>query len=184
MVATVGHGGRPHASRGWGVTVLDGDGARIRLLLDADDAALEANLRGGSRLAVNGTDVRTLDSVQTKGRVVSLEEADAVDRRRMRRHCDLFWGAVEEVDGFPREMTAHLIPRRLLACVAELDEWYDQTPGPNAGRASRTPTRARDRSAGDERSPALGPHRLLPRGRPGRGRHGLGVGQPEHRLPL
>lgn len=139
VVATVGHGGRPHASRGWGVTVLDGDRARIRLLLDADDAALEANLRGGSRLAVNGTDVRTLDSVQTKGRVVSLEEADAVDRRRMRRHCDLFWGAVEEVDGFPREMTAHLIPRRLLACVAELDEWYDQTPGPNAGQSLADP---------------------------------------------
>ncbi len=133
-VATVGPGGRPHASRGWGLTVIDDGTARIRLLLDAEDGTVETNLRAGSRLAVNGTDVRTLQAVQAKGRAVALEEATAADRRRMQRYCDRFWSAVEETDGFPREITAHLTPRRLTACVAELDEWYDQTPGPAAGR--------------------------------------------------
>ncbi len=133
-IATVGPDGRPHVGRAWGLTVLDDGAARVRLLLDADDTTIQTDIRAGSRLAVNCTDVRTLVSMQAKGRVTGLEEATASDRRRMQRHSDRFWGAVEEVDGFPRRMTAHLVPRHLTACIAELDEWYDQTPGPNAGR--------------------------------------------------
>ena len=65
-VATVGPDGAPHASRGCGLTVLP-DGTHVRLLLDADDHTVLANLAGGGAIAVTGVGVTTLRAVQLKG---------------------------------------------------------------------------------------------------------------------
>src|SRR5436190_23252791 len=47
IVATVGPDGEPRASRGWGVTLLDGEPTRLRLLLDADDPIAIGHLAAG-----------------------------------------------------------------------------------------------------------------------------------------
>lgn len=139
IVGTVDDDGHPHAARGWGLDIVEGhsegegEEVRVRLLVPDDDPVALATLRPGCRVAVTATDVASLVSVQTKGRVLELEPATAADRRRVRRYCDAFFGEVERVDGTPLALLERLVPRDVRACTVVLDEWYDQTPGPRAG---------------------------------------------------
>lgn len=136
-VGTVGPDGAPHASRAWGLTSTPAATSPVRLLLDADDATTLANLeRAGShggRIAITGADVRTLRSFQLKGRVTSLEAATEEDHEKADRYCDDFFADILVTDGTPRVLTERLRPARYLACTVEVEEAYDQTPGPHAG---------------------------------------------------
>lgn len=129
----MGADGAPHATRAWGLEVLDPAEGRVRLVLPGDDPVGLGNLRSTARLALTACCVRTFESAQGKGRAVAVEDATAADRRLAARHCDRFFGAVEQIDGTPRLLLERLVPRAFEACVAVLDEWYDQTPGPGAG---------------------------------------------------
>lgn len=133
LIGTVDCAGIPHASRAWGLDVLDRATDRVRIVLAGDDAVTLANLRATGRLAVTGTDISTLRSVQGKGHVVSLERANAADCRRATRYLDAFSGDIERVDATPRVLVNRLVPSDYEACVSVLEEWYDQTPGPAAG---------------------------------------------------
>ena len=52
IVATVSADGEPHASRGWGLTVLPGDDRHMRLLLSVDDLVTQEHARAGGAIAV------------------------------------------------------------------------------------------------------------------------------------
>ena len=69
IIGAIGADGRPFATRGWGLTVTPGDEVHGRVLVPAEDAGALAHLAGGGRIAITGTDVPTLRSVQLKGRV-------------------------------------------------------------------------------------------------------------------
>lgn len=135
VIGTVGPDGSPHASRGWGLTLTPATASPVRLLLDAGDAVTLANLRreGDGRVAITGADVVTLRSFQLKGRVVAIDDADAEDRAKVDRYCDDFFTDIEATDGTPRVLTERLRPAAYVACTVEIDEAYDQTPGPGAG---------------------------------------------------
>lgn len=133
IVGTVDDDGHPHATRGWGLDLLEAEEVRVRLLVPDDDPVALATLSPGCRLALTATDIGSLVSVQAKGRVLELEPATAADHRRVRRYCDAFFGEVERVDGTPLVLLERLVPRDVCACTVVLDEWYDQTPGPRAG---------------------------------------------------
>ena len=133
IIGTVGADGRPHATRGWGLDVVDAARGVVRVLLAADDADVGDHVATTGRIAITGSDVATLATIQAKGRVQVVEPATAADRRRAARYCDAMFGAIGEVDGTPRELLERLVPTGYLACVVELDEWFDQTPGPRAG---------------------------------------------------
>ena len=135
VVGTVGPDGSPYASRGWGLTLTPTTTGPVRLLLDAGDAVTLANLRreGDGRVAITGADVVTLRSFQLKGRVVAIDDADAEDRAKVDRYCDDFFTDIEATDGTPRVLTERLRPAAYVACTVEIDEAYDQTPGPGAG---------------------------------------------------
>lgn len=137
IIGTVSSAGRPHANRAWGAVVSD-DGSEVRVMIDADDDALLANLRGTGRVAVTGADVRTFRSVQVKGTVRALEELTAKDHADRERATDRFLTEVEEVDRTPRAYIEALVPARFVACVVAIEERYDQTPGPAAGRSLAT----------------------------------------------
>lgn len=133
IVATVAEDGAPLAARGWG---MDWDGPRsARLLLDADDAATVAHAGAGGRIAVTAADVRTLRSVQVKGHCHGVEPATADDRGRARRFCDELYGDISRTDGTPLSVLERFTPADFVVCRLEVDQSFDQTPGPGAGAA-------------------------------------------------
>ncbi len=125
--------GAPRATRAWGLRVLASDPARVRIVLDDADRARLA--RSGDRLAVTGADVRTLVSVQLKGRVAALDDADDADVERFEQYFDRFAADVRETDGTERWQLERLVPHAFAATELDVDEVYDQTPGPGAGAA-------------------------------------------------
>lgn len=132
-VATVGSDGAPHASRGWGLTLLP-DGERVQLLIDADDRTTLANLTGGGAIAVTGVAVPTLQAVQIKGEADEpVPTSDAGDLARAAHHCKSFFADVNNIEGAPIALVERLKPTAFAACTITVTEVYDQTPGPAAG---------------------------------------------------
>lgn len=138
VVATLDGAGQPYVARGWGVTVLDPGGDRVRVLVDADPTTV-ANLRPNAAIAVTGAAVATLHSTQLKGHVVQVEAATAADDARRRQHTTALLADIHRTDGDPVEMLEHWAAREVIACVIVVDSSFDQTPGPSAG----TPLTAR-----------------------------------------
>jgi hypothetical protein len=141
LVGTVTPDGEPVATRGWGCTLLDVEStpARLRLLLGIDDASGIAHVERGSAVAITGTSVRTLHSVQMKGHVVEIAPESPADEQVCHQYTEDFYAAVADTDGTPRALLDHLTPTGLVAWTVEIDELFDQTPGPGAGSAVGSP---------------------------------------------
>lgn len=136
-VATVGPDGAPHASRAWAVTVLP-DGDHVRLLLDADDRTTLANLAGGGVIAATCVSIPTLTAVQLKGEADQpVATSDAADIARAVRHCESFFAEVARIEGTPAAFLERLRPTAFAACTVTVTEFYEQTPGPDAGSPLR-----------------------------------------------
>lgn len=133
ILGLVGATGEPVAGRGWGLTVLDASAGRLRLLVDADDDVATGLLVDSGRIAVTATDVRTMRSMQMKGRVVTAEVADDADLARAATYRDAFFGAIVETEGTPRTLVERITPAAFAVRVIDVDEVFDQTPGPRAG---------------------------------------------------
>lgn len=133
IVGTAGPDNVPHASRAWGLDVLDAGTGRVSLLVDRADALTLQNVDGGGRIAVTGADVLTLRSAQLKGRVVSTSAASTADDQRSSRYCTAYHDAVMMVDDIPRSLMQRMVPVGLVRCEIDVDEVFDQTPGPSAG---------------------------------------------------
>jgi hypothetical protein len=128
--------GEPFATRGWGTVVVDPERPTVRLLVGVAAVASVGRRAGdGSSfaIAVTGADVRTLRSVQLKGTAHSLEDVTDDDLACTARFCDAMFDAIADVDGIRRELMERLAPADLVACTVDVDEMYDQTPGPGAG---------------------------------------------------
>jgi hypothetical protein len=133
LVGTVGPAGDPHAGRAWGIDVVDAEAGRLRLLIDADDELTVRHLADLGAVAVTAANVPTLRSVQLKGRSLGVEAATDADRRRARRYCDEFFTDIEQTDGTERSLPERLVPASYAVCEMQVDDVFDQTPGPGAG---------------------------------------------------
>jgi hypothetical protein len=133
IVGTVDAGGLPDATRGWGARVLD-EGTKVRLLLAANARTTAANLRSTGRIALTATHFLTMRSVQVKGVALAIEDATDADRALFER----FWvdcaRTIHEIDDAPESTIRRMVPSGVFACVMSVDEIFDQTPGPEAGR--------------------------------------------------
>ncbi|MEO5839090.1 MAG: pyridoxamine 5'-phosphate oxidase family protein [Acidimicrobiales bacterium] len=133
IVGTVDAGGLPDATRGWGARVLD-DGTKIRLLLAEGARISAANLRSTGRIALTATHFFTLRSVQVKGVALVIEDANDADRAIF----ETFWvdcaRMLHEMDDTPESTIRRMVPSSVFACVMSVDEIFDQTPGPEAGK--------------------------------------------------
>lgn len=134
IIGTVAADGEPRATRGWGVRVVDPDRRRVRVLMGADDPVSIANL-GNGRIALTGANVRTLRSVQLKGRVVGTETATSDDLALVAETSAAFFRAIHEVDGNPLALIERLLAAEVIAVEFDVEEMYDQSPGPAAGAA-------------------------------------------------
>ena len=135
IVGTVGSDGEPHALRGWGADVVGRDPCRLRVLIDAHEETAVAQLAAGRPVAMTAADVASLWSVQVKGTSLGVEPARAADDERVGRYVEAFFHDVETTDGTPRVVLDRLVPDAVVAFTIEVTEVYDQTPGPDAGRA-------------------------------------------------
>jgi hypothetical protein len=132
LVATVSSDGEPHACRAWGADVVDT--ATVRILLDAADTTAIEHLASDGAVAITATDVRTLRSLQMKGRSLGLQPGTSTDGERARRYYEAFFADVVATDGSDPRLLHRLVPGGYVVCEIEVDALYDQTPGPGAGR--------------------------------------------------
>jgi hypothetical protein len=135
IVATVGHDGSPHATRGWGLDVVSAEPCRVRFLLDADDTRARDDLAGGHPIAITCADVPTLRSVQLKGTSAGVAPAVAGDDERKARYAGAFYSDIHSTDGTPMHVLVRITPDEVVAVLVDVVEVFDQTPGPGAGRA-------------------------------------------------
>lgn len=133
IVGTVGADGEPHASRGWGLDVLGEDPPLVRLLLDAGDVVAVEHAAARGRLAVTAASVRTLRSTQLKGTSLGLEVTTPELAARARKYIEQFFTDIGDTDGTDRAVLERLTPAGYVACTMQVEERFDQTPGPGAG---------------------------------------------------
>jgi hypothetical protein len=115
------------------LTVAAVDDPQVRLLLDADDSTALDNLESTGAVAITAGHVPTLRAMQLKGRATRIEPATAGDYERSEHYIDAFFTDVQNTDGTARELLDRLRARDVVACIVEVDDWFDQTPGPIAG---------------------------------------------------
>jgi hypothetical protein len=132
FLGTVDADGNPAATHCMGIEVLDPAG-EVRVMVNAQEPEVLADLADGGPVALGATDVSTLRSVQLKGRAVRVEPVTAEDRIRVDRYVAGFFGAVHDTDGTDVELLRRLLPRELVALVMTVESVFDQTPGPQAG---------------------------------------------------
>jgi hypothetical protein len=139
IVGTVSRGGEPRATRAWGLHVTDPAQGVVRILIDADDGEVVDNLAATGALAITGSDVATLQSVQLKGTVAAMAPLTDDDRRYLRDYCDQFFAAVLAIDGIAGALMEGMVPTELVACEVVVSHMFDQSPGPSAGLAIASP---------------------------------------------
>ncbi len=134
LVGTVSLDGEPYASRGWGLDVLDvGPPALVRLMLDAEDERTLEHVSAGGAIAITAANVLTLRSMQLKGRARGMDSATPDDRARVERYVREFHADVEATDFVTWELFQQFFPVDCVACLVDVHEAFDQTPGPGAG---------------------------------------------------
>ena len=133
-VGTVDASGAPDAERAFALQVLDG-GTRLRVSVPADAHALRANAVATGVVAVTGNEIVHNTAVQVKGRVVGpVGPETADDRARREQHVTGFMRVVHEYDGTSYDIIDRRMPREFVVFEMTVEEVYDQTPGPAAGK--------------------------------------------------
>ena len=126
---------RPECFRVWGAW-LDDD-HRLRALVASDAGRTMTSVGPGARVSFTFTDITSFESVQVKGRAVAAAAPPGpADLERMRRYNDLFTAALATV-GHRRQAAETMRPLSVFVLVVDVDELYDQTPGPGAGARVR-----------------------------------------------
>ena len=125
---------RPEFGRGWGPEVSAG-GRSLRLCVAAPEGSrMRANLDRNGALAVGFSPPTIARAVQVKGVAGAVDEPGADDLKRVERHLGLFVAEAERI-GAPAELSRRMfVGTGLVAVQFSIDEVFDQTPGPTAGR--------------------------------------------------
>jgi len=124
---------RPHAQRVWGAKVSP-DGRSVEVFVDRPAAAQTmANLRDNGRVATVFVNILTNRSVQLKGRCVEVGDPGPEDWSIIDRHREGFTGATSAL-GFPAQMISNLWSTQVVKVRFVVEDLFDQTPGPGAGR--------------------------------------------------
>jgi hypothetical protein len=134
VVATRDASLAPTVTRGWGPEVSS-DGRSLTLCVDARSGSeTRANLEGNGSIAVSFSPPTIARALQVKGVVSRLGEPAAEELERAQRHLEAFCAEVEQVGivaALPRRMFGGA---DLVSVTLSVDELFDQTPGPTAGR--------------------------------------------------
>lgn len=131
VVATCDERLRPTLARAWGIHVAS-DGRRVTCCVEAPaGGAMRANLERGGVVALTGAKPSTYASVQMKGQLRGAWEPTDVDLARARAQRQAF--AVDVVPFGIEAGERFMWEGPLYAIAFDVQELYDQTPGPAAG---------------------------------------------------
>jgi Pyridoxamine 5'-phosphate oxidase len=123
---------RPHVVWGWAPRVND-DGV-VEVFLDAARADRTiANLRVNPRIAMTMAQPVSYRSVQLKGDFREVGEPNAADKAYVQERREGFVTACVLV-GDPPEAIRNLWLEEVIRIAFSVDQAFDQTPGPNAGK--------------------------------------------------
>ena len=110
-------------------------GSTLRLCVAAPEGSpARANLQGDRAVAVGFSPPTIARAVQLKGLATSVAEPEADDLERVERHVGRFVAEVARIGGPEHVALRMFVPVGLLALSLSIDEVFDQTPGPTAGR--------------------------------------------------
>ena len=125
---------KPEFARGWGPEV-SANGRALRLCVVAPEGSpMRANLERNGAVAVGFSPPTIARAVQVKGAASRVEEPEAADLERVERHVRSFVAEAERI-GAPAELSQRMfVGSGLVAVEFSIDEVFDQTPGPTAGR--------------------------------------------------
>ena len=125
---------KPEFARGWGPEVST-DGRSLRLCVTAPEGSpMRANLERNGALAVGFSPPTIARALQVKGVATRVDEPEAADLERAERHVRSFVAETEQI-GASAELSRRMFVRTgLVAVQFSIDEVFDQTPGPTAGR--------------------------------------------------
>ncbi len=125
---------RPEFARGWGPEV-SADGRSLRLCVSAPAGSrMLANLEQNGAVAIGFSPPTIARAVQLKGVTGAVREPEAADLERVERHVRSFVAEAGRI-GAPAELSQRMFMRTgLVAVEFSIDEVFDQTPGPTAGR--------------------------------------------------
>jgi len=128
----------PDSARVVGARVEPGNEEITLFLPTATTATSVANLRENKRIAVCFDRTEDHRSVQVKGRVVEIRDADDADRERVDRYCGEFAGMLRFV-GLPPRLISRMNHWPCHAVRYRVEAVFDQTPGPGAGAPLAAP---------------------------------------------
>jgi hypothetical protein len=126
---------RPELARVWGMAVSP-DGRQLTFCVEAPPGSrMRANLERGSRVAVTATKPTSYRSTQIKGRLRGIWEPTEEDLARALGQRDAFATDVVPLGIEPARGVRFMRDEVLFAAAIDVEEIYDQTPGPSAGTA-------------------------------------------------
>jgi hypothetical protein len=124
---------RPALARVWGMEVSP-DGRQLTFCVEAPPGSrMRANLERGSMVALTATKPTTYRSMQVKGRLRSIREPTVEDLSRAVGQRDAFADNVVPLGIEPARGVRFMREETLFTAVVDVEELYDQTPGPSAG---------------------------------------------------
>jgi hypothetical protein len=95
---------------------------------------MRANLERNGAVAVGFSPPTIARAVQVKGVATVVSEPEEADLERVERHFRSFVAEAARI-GAPAELSGRMLVRTgLVAVQFSIDEVFDQTPGPTAGR--------------------------------------------------
>jgi Pyridoxamine 5'-phosphate oxidase len=134
-VATRDESMRPAFTRAWGPLVSEDRRSLTLCVSAAEGSATRADLERNGAVAVGFCPPTIAKAVQLKGVAVVLGEPGPDDLERVERHVTKFMAECDRI-GVPPEVSGRMFEgsTSLVRIGVSVDDGFDQTPGPNAGR--------------------------------------------------
>lgn len=133
MVATRDDTNRPHVTRGWGAR-WDPAGGNLDLFITvSEDLHVVSDLEANGAIAVTIVRPTNYLAVQIYGQVAWIGDVSGEDRERIDASIDRFVAEVTPI-GMPPSVRL-VAGERFVAIRVEIQQCFEQTPGPRAGSA-------------------------------------------------
>jgi hypothetical protein len=123
----------PHVAHGWGARISS-DRRSVEVFIDRPNSqACVEDLKDNGRVAACFVRVNDFRAVQLKGRCVEIGDPAAEDWAWIERHREAFTAATASLGILP-ELVRNMWSTQVVKIRFVVEEFFDQTPGPNAGK--------------------------------------------------